>query len=124
MAEAGIESKRGLGIFTALWAVVLIAAFFAYRGGDVGKLPALLSNLGGGPLIGESAFDSLVGLIVSLLIIQAWLGLGRAVYGFLPLSQENGRRSMFLLVALCAGLGSAVWSLIWFVLGLAGGYSK
>src|SRR5205085_7404565 len=73
MAEAGIESKRGLGIFTALWAVVLIAAFFAYRGGDVGKLPGLFSNLGGGPLIGESAFDSLVGLIVSVLIIQAWL---------------------------------------------------
>jgi hypothetical protein len=123
MAEAGIERKRGLGIFTALWAVVLIAAFFADRS-DVGKLPSLFSNLGGGPLIGGSAFDSLVGLIVSVLIIQAWVGLGRAFYGFLPLSQENRPRSMFLMFALSAGLGSAVWSLIWFVLGLAGGYSK
>src|SRR4051812_23390334 len=123
MADTRIENNKGLGAFIAVWALVLIAVFLAYRGDDVGKLPVLFSNLGGRPLFGKGAIDSLLGLIFSCLIILSWIGLGRTVSRFF-LNNESTDRSVFLLIAFRAGLGAAIWSLMWFGLGLVGGYTS
>ena len=106
----------------AVFAVVCIVSFLTYRGSDVGQLQKLLGNLGGGPLTGESAFDSLIGFMAAIFIFQAWIGFGRQVCRFiLPLWVESN--SVWLVLAGSTAVGAATWSVIWFFLGLVGLYT-
>ena len=123
-AEGQTASKNDSGlaiIVSAVWAIGLIVAFLAYRGEDAGKPGSLLGNLGGGSLIGAGIRDSIVGLVVALLILLAWYGLGSLITSFIKLPAEENRSRLFDL-ARDAALGAAAWSLVWFFLGLVGLY--
>ncbi len=126
MAGKGIENKDSnslAAIVFSVWAVSLLIAFFSYRGADVGQLQNLIGNLGGGKIFGETGLtDSFLGLIVSVFILQAWFGIGSFAAQFIN-SAKNDEHSQILEFAMKTALGAAIWSLIWFFLGLAGAYS-
>jgi hypothetical protein len=125
MAEAANRSDNSRLAVTAfdVLAVVMLAVFFSYRGTDVGKLGQLVGNLGGGPLLGYDGLrDSCVGTLVAGLIGISWFGLGSFVSSLVPISR-SGDHSHVLELAVKTALGAAVWSPIWFFLGLAGAYS-
>lgn len=104
----------------AVFAAAAIAAFLYYRGSDVGRLPELFGNLGGGPLFGLEGFrDSVVGIVAAGLIGISWFGLGSIVTRFL---KTSGRRSKLLEIAFVSAIGAGLWSLIWFFLGLGANY--
>jgi preprotein translocase subunit SecG len=111
-----------------VWAVVLVGVFLSSRGEDVGRLSSFLGGLTKGSLFGgEGLVASLTGLLIALLIVAAWYGLGAAVVWSVKrftkeVSGEN--RSGWLDLARSCALGAAVWSLSWFFVGLAGGYNK
>ncbi len=64
--DKSVDSSGLAAIGFAVFAVVLVVAFLSYRGSDVGQLPNLLGNLGGGPLAGfEGIRDSIVGSIAA-----------------------------------------------------------
>lgn len=106
----------------AAWAVVLLIAFFANRGEDVGRLGQLIGNLGGGALFGEGALTSVYAAVGAVLIFGSWLGVGHfAVSAIRPVRSEN--HSHILELATKAALGAAVWSVVWLVLGTIGLYS-
>ena len=104
-------------IIFAVFAVVCVVAFLANRGNDVGQLPTLVGNLGGGPLVGNGSVDTLVGILAAVLILASWAGLGGAILKILP-NTDNDRLQLVTRIA----VGAAGWSLVWFFLGLVGGY--
>ena len=107
-------------IIFAVFAVVCVVAFLAFRGSDVGQLPKLVSNLGGGPFFGVNEFfDHVTGIAIALAITISWFGLGGLVTPFLL---KTDQRPGMLLVAQYIAIGAAIWSLIWFFLGLIGEY--
>jgi hypothetical protein len=110
-------------ILIAVWAAVLLIAFFANRGEDVGKLGQLVGNPGGGPLFGSGIFDSLVGAVIAMLIAVSWFGLGSLVASFITYSRTPNH-SHVLELALKTAVGAAAWSLVWFVLGVVGAYGS
>lgn len=111
-------------VAVAVWAGVLLIAFFANRGDDVGKLGQFVGNLGGGPLAGAGIVDSLVGLLIAGAIAAAWFGIGNLIVSRLVSFESAGERSYLLNVVLSFALGAAIWSFVWFLLGLAGLYSR
>ena len=118
------DSRSTPAIVFAVWAAALIAAFLAYRGADVGQLPKLFANLGGGPMFGPDGFrDSLVGVVVAALIGVSWFGLGNFVFRFVGIEKSENHSHVLELAGRIAA-GSAIWSLIWFFLGAAGAYGK
>ena len=127
MAKATVEnkgSKWAVAIIFAVWAVALIAVFLTYRGADVGQLPNLLGNLGGGPVFGFEGFrDSLFGGVIAVAIGISWFGLGSFASSFIKVSPGDGH-SHLLELAMKTAIGAAIWSLIWFFLGIAGAYSS
>ena len=125
MAKESIENKGSFGltaIFAALWAIVLLIAFFANRGSDVGQLQKLIGNLGGGPLVGNGVVDSLVGGALALTIVGSWFGVGNFAASFIK-TAKNENHSHVLELAMKMAAGAAIWSLVWFFLGIAGAYS-
>ena len=78
MAEKTDKPVDSIGLAAvgfAVFAVVLVVAFLSYRGSDVGQLPNLLGNLGGGPLAGfEGIRDSIAGSIAAGMIGSRGLG--------------------------------------------------
>jgi len=101
-----------------------MVAFFAYRGTDVGQLPRLIGNLGGGPLFGlVGLHDSFAGAIVAALIGISWFGLGSFIFRFIE-TEKSENHSHLLELAMRVATGSAIWSLIWFFLGAFGAYGK
>lgn len=108
-------------IAVAIWAVVLLIAFFTNRGGDVGSIGRLFGNLGGGPLAGSGIFDSIAGGIVATLIGVAWFGAGSSIVRFIPATRSENH-SHVLELAIRLAVGAAFWSLVWFFLGVAGLY--
>ena len=126
MAATTIENKGWNGfsaILFAVFAVVAIIAFLAFRGSDVGQLPILIGNLGGGPLAGfEGVRDSVVGTIAAVLIGISWVGLGSFVARFIKF-ENSENHSPVLELARNTAIGAAIWSLVWFFLGLLGLYS-
>ncbi|MCC7306072.1 MAG: phospholipid carrier-dependent glycosyltransferase [Acidobacteria bacterium] len=125
MAEIKTE-KNGLqfpAIAIVVWAAVLIIAFLANRGADIGQIGRLFENLGGGPLGGSGVVDSFVGVVVSLLIAAAWFGVGNFVLTFIK-TERSGEHSHVLELAMKTAVGAAVWSVVWFFLGIAGAYSR
>jgi len=104
----------------ALWAAILLVAFFANRGSDVGQLGKLIGNLGGGPLFGWEGFrDSFGGGLIAIVVLIAWFGLGSLITKFVQRERNENHSHVFEIVINVA-IGAAGWSLIWFFLGLAG----
>src|SRR4051812_33044877 len=110
-------------LLIAAWAAILLTAFFANRGSDVGQLGKLFGNLGGGPLIGLDAFrDSLVGSIAAVVILLSWYGLGSFLLSLVPVELKPGR-SHILEIVIAVALGADSWSFVWFIFGLLGLYN-
>ena len=109
-------------ILFAVFAVAVIVAFLTFRGSDVGQLQKLVGNLGGGPLVGFEGFrDSVAGAIVAILIAISWFGVGSLVARLIKLEKSDDY-SHILELARNTAIGAAIWSIIWFFLGLAGAY--
>ncbi|MEP6946678.1 MAG: glycosyltransferase family 39 protein [Acidobacteriota bacterium] len=126
MAEATntLRDRSGaLAIAFAVFAILLLVAFLSDRGSDVEQLPAILGDLGGGPLLGfEGIRDSLVGSIAAGLIGISWFGLGSFVSGYIKVERAVEHSHVLELVTATA-IGAAIWSVVWFFLGLVGAYS-
>ncbi|MDM7922659.1 MAG: glycosyltransferase family 39 protein [Pyrinomonadaceae bacterium] len=105
-----------------MWAIVLLIAFFANRGEDVGMLGKLFGNLGGGAFAGAGIVDSIAGAVTAFAILIAWFGLGSLIARFVPVSKSENH-SHVLELAMRIAVGAAGWSFIWFFLGVAGLYS-
>lgn len=120
MADETKKSSSNAAFLIGIWSAILVALFVAFRSSDLLKLPSLFGNLGGGPLVGfEGIRDGIVGVAAALLIGVSWIGLGGAVLSMAKVRQI-GRRSLDISVK--AAAGAAIWSLIWFFCGVAGGY--
>jgi hypothetical protein len=110
-------------LLIAAWSAILLIAFFADRGGDVGRIGQLFGNLGSGPLFGwDGLRDSLLGGLIALLILIAWFGLGSLITRFIP-RERNAEHSHVLEIVINVAVGAAAWSLIFFFLGVVGAYS-
>ena len=124
-----VESRKQDSSFVApagiaVWAVVLLIAFLANRGGDVGQIGKLIGNLGGGPLFGWDGFkDSFVGGLIAIGILIAWFGLGSLISKFVRREQSENH-SHVLEIVIGVAVGAAAWSLVWFLLGVAGLYTS
>jgi hypothetical protein len=118
MSQAATQkSNNTTAIIFAVFAVVCIVAFLFYRGSDVGQLPKLIGNLGGGPLFGSGVVDAFVGLLAGVCVLLSWAGLGALIVRVLPKTKVD------LALPIRIAVGSAAWSLVWFLLGLFGGYT-
>ena len=122
MTDATATKTGNGGMITAafaVWTIILLIAFFQYRGADVGQLGRLVGNLGGGPMIGGDGLErSFAGVLTAAAIFQAWLGMGALIYRLFRFEVK----SVALAIATAAAIGAAAWSLIFFLLGLAGLY--
>ena len=124
MARENKSKQTSLpAVALAIWTAFLLIAFFANRGSDVGQLSRLFKNLGGGQLFGlEGLRDSLVGSLIAFIILISWFGIGSFVATFVRQEHDEARLHVLKLVVNTA-VGSAIWSLIWFFLGLLGLYN-
>lgn len=123
-----VENKNSTSITLpavalAVFAAVLIVAFLANRGSDIGQIGKFFENLGGGPLGGAGVVDSFFGVVVAILIAAAWFGVGNFVVSFIK-TERSEDHSHVLELVLKTATGAAVWSVLWFFLGIAGAYSK
>lgn len=120
---AAIQSRSTdslTAILFAVFAVACLGAFLSYRGSDIGQLPKLVGNLGGGPLFGSDVTQTVAGAVVGLIVYLAWYGLGSTLLRLWP--AETSVTSGWAYFGLCAGLGAAAWSLILFFIGITGLY--
>ncbi len=123
MASETPTKSTNAAFIIAIWALVLLMLFVAFRSTDLLKLPSLLGNLGGGPLFGgDGILASVVGAIVAGLILVSWLGTGTFIFRHLKIERSENYSQMLELVRSIA-VGAIVTSLIWFFLGLAGLYT-
>src|SRR5215203_3674006 len=123
IADNRVTTSTAAIIF-AIWAVVLVIAFLAYRDADVGQLPKLLGTVGGGSVFGgEGLRDSLIGAVAAGVIGISWFGLGSFVFRFIE-TDKSDNHSHLLELAMRIATGSAIWSLIWFFLGALGAYGR
>lgn len=113
---------RTLAFAFAAWAAVLIVAFLAYRGSDVGRLNDLAGTIGSGAFFGFEGFrDALLGVVIAAVSAASWLGLGTLVFRFIEI-EKSENHSHLLELAMKLATGAAAWSLVWFFLGAAGAY--
>ncbi|CAN5791713.1 hypothetical protein BH24ACI3_BH24ACI3_09930 [soil metagenome] len=105
----------------AAWAAVLLIAFFANRGSDVGQIGTPFGNLGGGPIFGLGIFESLIGAVIAALIGSSWFGLGCLITRMFQVTPAADH-SHVLEFARKTAVGAAAWSLIWMLLGSVGAY--
>ncbi len=116
--------RIGVVAVAGAWWLSLAAAFLLNRGDDVGRLSSLtsafLGALSRGPVFGLSGvLSSVAGLVLAGLIGLAWYGLGHAILRRISRSEgQESRYQRLLRVAERALLGAAVWSIIWFFLGV------
>lgn len=101
---------------------MLLVAFFANRGDDVGKIGGFIGNLGGGSLFGSGFFDSLVGGLIAALVLVAWFGMGCGITSSIRITRAE-EHSHILEIAIKVAVGAAGWSLLWFFAGLVGQYN-
>ena len=110
-------------MLVAIFAAALLVVFIAFRSSDLLKLPTLIGNLGGGPLFGgEGILASIVGAVVSGLILVSWFGTGTFLFRYLRIERSENHSHVLELVRNIA-VGAIITSLIWFFLGLLGLYS-
>lgn len=126
MARSGADSKNSFGLSAIVfgaWSVILLVAFLSYRGSDIGQLPSLFGNLGGGPLLGfEGLRDSVVGAVSALIIVLCWFCLGSLITSFVKTTRSENH-SHLLELAIKTAAGAVAWSCVWLFLGLAGLYN-
>jgi hypothetical protein len=125
MAAKNVENSSPSPLTAALiglWAVVLLIAFFSYRGSDIGQIGRLFGNLGGSVFGTEGFRDSLVGGLFALLILISWFGVGSFLTLFIKRERPENH-SHILEIVIDVAIGAAVWSLTWFFLGLLGLYN-
>ena len=126
MSETTTDNKSPdalAAIVFAAFAITALVAFLAFRGADIGSIPELAKNLGGGPFIGsEGLRDSALGLVIALAIGISWYGVGALFIRLAPV-ERTGESSFVLEFALKTAIGAAIWSLLWFFLGLIGMYN-
>lgn len=104
-----------------VWAAVLLIAFFSYRGADVGRIAEFAGGIRG-PFFGfEGLKDSVVGGLSAVFIAFSWFGAGSVLLSFFR-KRRSENHSHLLELAMKTAAGAAIWSLIWFFLGLAGLY--
>ena len=115
------HSRLELGAL-CVWAAVLIVAFLANRGSDVGQIGKLFENLGGGPLLGNGVVESFFGIAIALTIAGAWLGVGHFAVSFLKITKSE-HHSHILELGMKTTVGASICSLTWFFLGVAGAYN-
>ncbi len=118
MTAKTVENKNSDGLAALLFAAFAAAAvmaFLYFRGSDVGQLPKLVGNLGGGPLFGSGIVDSLAGIVIAVLIGISWFGLGSVITRVV---KRESRPSKLFEIAFATAIGAGIWSLIWFFLGL------
>jgi hypothetical protein len=104
------------------WALLLAGIFFSQRGSDVGRLPDSLRAFASSyhTFSGAALRDTVVGALVSLLVLLSWWGIGN------PLQQLLKRKAALQSSAhwgwdcgsSCAW-GAGITSLLWFFLGLS-----
>src|SRR5688572_25365766 len=98
-------------IAVAVWMAVLVAAFLANRGADIGQLSTLVGRLADGALAGAGIIDSLSGIVIACLITAAWYGVGVAALRVInPSAAAGGLVDIVLRIA----IGAAIYSLLWF----------
>ncbi|MBX7060952.1 MAG: glycosyltransferase family 39 protein [Pyrinomonadaceae bacterium] len=114
--------RSGNSVIVAIWAAALLVVFVAFRSSDLLSLPKLAGNLGGGALFGAAFVDSLFGGVAAAFVFAAWFGLGSVVSLFLKVERRDGD-SHILELARTIGIGSVLWSIAWFFLGVAELYS-
>jgi len=110
-------------------AVIFSIVFFSYRSEDSGKtgslFGSLLSSFSSGKVFGfRPLAENIGGIFISLLIVAAWFGLGNFIVKLFDKSENKTYGNRQMDFAVCSALGSGVWSLIWFFLGVAGLYRK
>ena len=117
------RATRTAGALVAIaFALTLLAFFFQHRGGDVGHLPGLLASLLTS-LARERVFDlagwgaALTGLVIAAVLVLAWFGIGDLVVRRFALARDDEPAALDL--ATRALVGAAIWSLVWFFLGVA-----
>lgn len=114
--------RIGIAAVASAWWLALAWAFLSNRGDDVGRLPSLvpaaLSELLHGPVLGRAGLQSLIGVALAACIGLAWYGLGDVIVRRLPPSTGAEAREPVMAVAERGLAGAAAWSLIWFFLGL------
>lgn len=118
--ENNSNQTLAIVIFLGL-TLALVAVFLSSRGEDVGRLPQLLGNVFRGNLFSLDGFgNSLLGFLIAVLILSAWFGLGRFFTRFF----EKEEIFNALNFARNCAFGAAIWSLIWFFIGLLNGYNR
>lgn len=110
-------------IIFAVFAAVLLIAFLAYRGGDIGQLPGLVANLGGGTVFGNGVIGHLLDGLKVFALVTGWFFTGFLILLFVKPPAGDPYTPLRMDGIVSIALGAAVWSLIWFFLGLAGLYS-
>jgi 4-amino-4-deoxy-L-arabinose transferase-like glycosyltransferase len=120
MADRTAENKNSATpsvVVFVVWGIVLLVAFFANRGADVGQIGNLIGRLGGGSIAGAGIVDSVIGVVAALLIVISWFGYGSFATSFIT-AEKSEEHSHILELAMKTAVGSAICSLIWFFLGV------
>lgn len=120
MSDANHRSNSTAAILLAVWAAGLVIAFLFNRGADVGQIGKLFES-SGGALGGSGVVDSFFGGLSAFGIAAAWFGLGNFVVSFVKTTPSRSH-SHVLELAIKTAVGAAIFSLIWFFLGVAGLY--
>ena len=120
-------TTTGVGAFVAGGGIALGLGFLAFHHVDLARalatsaaLASLIAHRGLArlPELGASCG----GAVVAALIVVAWYGVGDLLVRRAPRSDDD-RVGDILSVARTVAYGAGVWSLVWFMLGVAGAYS-
>jgi len=106
----------------AVLAAALLYLFLSNRGADLGILKSQVEVLPILPIFSSAIFESAAGLLSALLIGVSWFGVGRLVVSRLP-SFHLENPSRIFEIAIRTAVGAAIWTLVFFFLGLAGAFT-
>src|SRR5439155_24291623 len=109
---------------TAACGIMLAAAFLFFHRLDLARAIDAWRALAAfvharGLARGRALAESAAALVVAALVVLAWYGAGA---GLLRIVHRRWPSARPHVVATACAIGALVWSLVWFVLGLAGAY--